>query len=390
MSCSNYVRQSVESISFIIIQATNLCNLNCTYCYLDGRKTPGRISFDTVDVLFKKLSESSYIQKPIKVNWHAGEPLVAGIDFYKEAFKIARKYFSKDEISHLFQTNATLITEEWVRFFIEEDVKIGISCDGPAHIQDLQRVNWAGKGMSKYVQRGIDLLRKHNIRLQGLCVITNNNIDYPNEVYDYFKENQFKNLAFNLEEVEAIHKHTSFTSLSDEEVKNKYNRFLKTFFTRMKADNYVIELREFSYWGSLIQEKSNNSAYKVPRTPFGISTLSFDKEGNIVAFAPELLSGIPENKKEFVVGNIHEIDSLGSIQQDPRYQYQLDAIVEGIKKCEATCSYFDLCGGCFPSNKYYENNTFDSSETKHCKYFVKGNVDSILDWVEAGNSAVNA
>jgi hypothetical protein len=38
----------------------------------------------------------------------------------------------------------------------------------------------------------------------------------------------------------------------------------------------------------------------------------------------------------------------------------------------------------------YENNTFDSSETKHCKYFVKGNVDSILDWVEAGNSAVNA
>ena len=41
-------------------------------------------------------------------------------------------------------------------------------------------------------------------------------------------------------------------------------------------------------------------------------------------------------------------------------------ILKGINLCKESCDYFSVCGGGTPSNKYSENGTFISTETKHC------------------------
>ena len=57
-------------------------------------------------------------------------------------------------------------------------------------------------------------------------------------------------------------------------------------------------------------------------------------------------------------------------------------IQKGVSKCKQTCQYFTYCGGGAPSNKLYENKTFDSTETMYCKLGKQALIDVVLDYLE--------
>ena len=67
-----------------------VCNLNCTYCYYLGKKQlyPNEEKFRMTDDLLEKYV-IQHIQATtddiITFSWHGGEPLLAGIDFYRKA-----------------------------------------------------------------------------------------------------------------------------------------------------------------------------------------------------------------------------------------------------------------------------------------------------------------
>jgi uncharacterized protein len=42
-------------------------------------------------------------------------------------------------------------------------------------------------------------------------------------------------------------------------------------------------------------------------------------------------------------------------------------VASGVAKCRAGCEYFRFCGGGAPANKYFENGSFDSTETLFCR-----------------------
>ena len=58
----------------------------------------------------------------ISFSWHGGEPLLAGIDFYRKVLKLqsALKPAGKTIINGI-QTNGTLLDEEWCKFLAEEE-----------------------------------------------------------------------------------------------------------------------------------------------------------------------------------------------------------------------------------------------------------------------------
>ena len=58
-------------------------------------------------------------------------------------------------------------------------------------------------------------------------------------------------------------------------------------------------------------------------------------------------------------------------------------IQAGVALCKHTCEYFSLCGGGAPSNKYFENHSFRSTETLYCRLTHKVLVDIILADIEA-------
>ena len=177
------------------------CNLNCSYCYyLEKEKLyDKRKNLEMSDSTLEKYIES-YIQvQPVPevlFTWHGGETLLRDISFYKKALTLQKKYGRGRNIDNALQTNGTLLTDEWCKFFKDNNFLIGISIDGPEHCHDIYRKNKAGKATFSQVMRGIELLQKHEVEFNTLSVINDYNVDYPLEIYNFFKEIGSKYMQF--------------------------------------------------------------------------------------------------------------------------------------------------------------------------------------------------
>ncbi|HEY6913822.1 MAG TPA: anaerobic sulfatase-maturation protein [Paludibacter sp.] len=169
------------------------CNLNCSYCYyLEKAKLyENRNKLQMSDETLEKYIESYIQAQPVPevlFTWHGGETLLRDISFYRKALALQKKYGRGRNIDNSLQTNGTLLTDEWCKFFKDNNFLIGISIDGPEHCHDVYRKNKGGKETFRQVMKGIELLQKHGVEFNTLSVINNYNVDYPLEIYNFFKE----------------------------------------------------------------------------------------------------------------------------------------------------------------------------------------------------------
>jgi uncharacterized protein len=169
-----------------------VCNLNCTYCYyLEKKKLyPGTTNFSMNDDLLE-LYTRQYIESQdvpsVTFTWQGGEPTLMGIDFFKKALAFQKKYQSGKKIENAFQTNGTLIDDEWCRFLKVNNFLVGVSVDGPREVHDANRVNIAGGVSFDKVMHAISLMKKHGVDFNTLTVITPGNSGRPKEVYNFLK-----------------------------------------------------------------------------------------------------------------------------------------------------------------------------------------------------------
>ena len=110
------------------------------------------------------------------------------LSFYKRAMELQKKYANGRTIDNCIQTNGTLLTDEWCRFFKENNWLVGVSIDGPQEFHDEYRKNKQGKPSFVKVMQGINLLKKHGVEWNGMAVVNDYNADYPLDFYNFFKE----------------------------------------------------------------------------------------------------------------------------------------------------------------------------------------------------------
>ena len=187
------LRQSEGPSAFnlMIKPAGSLCNLDCHYCYyLDkaeiyhGRQP--RMSEQMLETLTRQYMESNDVPE-VTFNWHGGEPLVMGLDFYRKAVELQRKYASGKIIHNTLQTNGTLITSEWADFFRENDFLIGISIDGPADIHDKFRKDKGGQPTFNKVMHAVSLLRQRGVQFNTMTTVNKASESRGAEVYRFLK-----------------------------------------------------------------------------------------------------------------------------------------------------------------------------------------------------------
>ncbi len=358
-------------MNLLVIQATPFCNINCTYCYLPDRLSKDLISMEVVEKVFKELFDSNLVSNQISVVWHAGEPLVAPIKLYEKAFSIINKLNkNKITVTHSIQTNAILVNQEWCNFIKTHDIRIGVSVDGPSFLHDKYRLTRSGKGTIDKTLGGIEYLKKNNIDFHVITVLTNEALDYPDEICSFYVENGINRIGFNVEETEGINLKSSIKS---ELAVERYKRFMNRFIVLSKEHN--LRVREFNYMASVIEQRVNPLIGQ-QSNPFSI--ISIDCKGNISTFSPELI-GMPNNiYGNFVFGNILETQ-IRSIVEFDHFQKLNNEIQAGVAKCKEHCEYFSICGGGAPANKFYENQTFASTETMYCKLTKQSLFDVVLE-----------
>ena len=121
------------------------CNLDCKYCYyLDKESIYGgrepRMSDELLESYIRQYIEGNRVDT-VTFTWHGGEPMLAGLDFYRRAVALQRKYACGKRIENSLQTNATLIDREWCDFLKEHNFLVGVSIDGPQSIHDGNRLD---------------------------------------------------------------------------------------------------------------------------------------------------------------------------------------------------------------------------------------------------------
>jgi len=168
------------------------CNLNCAYCYYLEKKNlyPGKNDFRISDELLENFTKQ-YIeanQVPVVTFvWQGGEPTLMGLDFYKRAMELQKKYAAGKTIENSFQTNGTRLNDDWCKFFADNNMLVGISIDGAEHNHDHYRVTASGKPTFKRVMKGIELLQKNKVEFNTLSCVNDYNVHFASETYRFLK-----------------------------------------------------------------------------------------------------------------------------------------------------------------------------------------------------------
>ncbi|MCY1714453.1 anaerobic sulfatase maturase [Caproiciproducens galactitolivorans] len=237
---------AIPNINVLIKPASGNCNLQCKYCfYLDlidnkCHSNGGFMPLETLEKLVQSVLE--YADDTASFSFQGGEPMLAGLDFYRNLLVLQKKYNTKNiKIKNAIQTNGTLINLEWAEFFRAHHFLVGVSLDGMEGIHNLNRVDHNGEGTYLRVIDAIKILDEFQVEYNILCVVTRLVAKHPEKTYRFFKKQGFQYLQF-IPCLDGLEKQPGMDnySLSPQ----LYGNFLKRLFDLWLKDN--LEGKEIS------------------------------------------------------------------------------------------------------------------------------------------------
>lgn len=337
------------------------CNLGCSYCYyLEKEKLypQHRNQWAMTEAMLETFVAQyiySFNTPAVMFTWHGGEPLLRGMDFFRTALQLQKKYANGRVIENSIQTNGTTLTEDWCKFFRDHNFLVGLSLDGPEHCHDKYRKSVNGQPSFSRVMAGLELLKKHHVEFNTLSVVHNHNAKYPLEVYQFLKSTGSRYMQFTpiVERIDPDAAKTELAFLSAKSAKQG----LVSGSTVDPVDYGNFLIRIFDEW-----VKKDVGAYfvvtfdcllanwmRVP-PPLCIYAETCGHAG-VVEYNGDVFSCDHFVFPEFRLGNIKERSLMDMMHSDFQQQFgrdKRDRLPLQCKKCE----YLDLCFGECPKNRF--------------------------------------
>ncbi|HPD57492.1 MAG TPA: anaerobic sulfatase maturase [Smithellaceae bacterium] len=236
-----------QSISLLVKPTSSLCNLSCAYCFYRRVKelypeTSTKMSRGVAQAMIRNTLS---LKAPLNsFCWQGGEPLLMGLDFFRDVVAFEQKYSRTGQvIENSIQTNGLLLDDLWCEFLAKENFLVGISLDGPAHIHDYYRKDHRQEGTFNGVMQSIELMKKHGVQFNILCLLTDRNVKSPLEIYNFFRFHDFRYIQFiNCFEIAEISGTLKPCSVRGEETGEFY---IKLFDEWFKNDFFDVSVRFF-------------------------------------------------------------------------------------------------------------------------------------------------
>ena len=178
-----------------------ICNLDCKYCfYLEKEQLyPGNERWKMPEDKLETFIRDYIAGQPgdeVNFAFQGGEPTLLGVDYFRKVVALQKKYANGKRINTAFQTNGTLLDDEWGEFLAENKFLVGLSIDGPEELHDHYRVDKQGRGSYKSVMRGLNVLRKHEVEFNTLTCVNAETVKHPLKVYKFLKSIGSRYLQF--------------------------------------------------------------------------------------------------------------------------------------------------------------------------------------------------
>ena len=170
-----------------------ICNLDCQYCFFLRKEalypeSSFRMSSDLLEEYTRQMIAAQQVPQ-VTFAWQGGEPTLMGLDFFRQAVAFQQKYSRPGmRIDNAFQTNGTLLNDEWGEFFKKHNFLVGLSLDGPRALHDAYRVDKGGQPTYGRVIAGLRILQKHQVEYNILSCVSSANAGHPLEVYHFFRD----------------------------------------------------------------------------------------------------------------------------------------------------------------------------------------------------------
>lgn len=182
---------SREFVAIVIRPVDGACNLSCQYCNAGSEiKKPLLMSEAILEALVCQLSQLRYLY--VQFTWHGGEPLLAGLDFYKKVVDLQKKYYGSNAVGKQYdnaiQTNALLLDPEYLDYFEKEKFYIGVSIDGPDFSANRFRLSEKNAHvMISRITANCRQIREREMSLVIISVIHSANFNRARDLYSFYK-----------------------------------------------------------------------------------------------------------------------------------------------------------------------------------------------------------
>lgn len=329
-------------INSLVFKLVDYCDLGCNYCYREKSEYRSNkiMSDEIIDLTIDKYLEfcqNIHPQKEITLIWHGGEPLLAGIDKFKNILEIEEKYEKKYniKIQNAIQSNGISLTSEMCELFSKNNFKIGFSIDGPKEIHDIHRKYLNEKSSFEKTIQGIELAKKYNLDANLIVVITNESYKNVKIIYNFIKSLKIKAVDFI-----PCFDYESDITLTEE----NYNYFLMNLFNLWKEDSFdFLEIRLFSDIFEKVYSLNRNQPLKALSCSLaGACGQNFSVGVNGDICTCECLTPV----KEYFLGNIKE-KSFELMLKEKSYTTTFKNDFNSVDKKCFDCDVFNICrGGC--------------------------------------------
>jgi len=141
-------------------------------------------------------SVSTKRRKRVTILWHGGEPLLWGVENFKEIFSYTGRFADRVVFRHSIQTNLSLINDEFIELFKEYNVRVGFSLDGVKEINDAQRKKADGSGTFDVIMSKVDRCRETGLNVGVIIVASSAFKGRVKELYEFICSKRL-NFKFN-------------------------------------------------------------------------------------------------------------------------------------------------------------------------------------------------
>lgn len=181
----------------VVLKATRLCNLRCTYCHSWAEGPNQTIKFENLVIIVQRILSIPNVSR-LEFVWHGGEVTLLRTGLFKKLIWLQEQFKRRDHvITNTMQSNAVNISQEWLTLLKGIGMSVGISFDGIPEIHDRRRLDVRGRPTSLKVVHGIKQLKQHGIPYGALIVVDRDLCNIaPDQLLSYLESIELNDIEF--------------------------------------------------------------------------------------------------------------------------------------------------------------------------------------------------
>lgn len=319
----------------VILKATRLCNLRCTYCHDWSDEPRSTVGF----ALMLRLVQQALAGGRAAVDFvlHGGEPLMAGRPWLLRLLALQAHLARPNQVvrTHL-QTNGTLVDARWLALLELFGLRASVSLDGPAIVHDAVRRDVLGRATWRRAREAIAAIEARGLLSGVLVVVGRATLELgPDRLLDFLRDEGLDSVCLLAERPLA--------GAPGGVSRREYVAFLAAVAAARDArGGPAVQIREIDSVARLLAGEGSGFC-ELAGSCVG-TFISVDGAGDVSHC--DKYVGDPA----YVGGNLWR-EPLDAILKGPRFAAMAAKATEGILS-EAGCAYSRLCRGWCPHERY--------------------------------------